>query len=85
MLNSLWAGMILIGIIFAAFTGRIPEITDAALDSSKEAVTLCITMIGVMAVLDGIDGNCVEAGMIEKGRRCSNHCEIFVSGSSGRA
>ena len=69
MLNSLWAGMILIGIIFAAFTGRIPEITDAALDSSKEAVTLCITMIGVMAFCLGLMESASKAGMIEKGAK----------------
>ena len=69
MLNSLWAGMILIGIIFAAFTGRIPEITDAALESSKEAVTLCITMIGVMAFWMGLMEIASKAGMIEKGAK----------------
>lgn len=69
MLNSLWAGMILIGIIFATFTGRIPEITDAALDSSKEAVTLCITMIGVMAFWMGLMEIASKAGMIEKGAK----------------
>ena len=69
MLNSLWAGMILIGIIFAAFTGRIPEITDAALDSSKEAVTLCITMIGVMAFWMGLMEIASKAEMIEKGAK----------------
>ena len=63
------AGMILIGIIFAAFTGRIPEITDAALDSSKEAVTLCITMIGVMAFWMGLMEIASKAGMIEKGAK----------------
>ena len=47
MLNYLWAGMILIGIVYASFTGRIPDITNAAIDSSKEAVSLCITMMGV--------------------------------------
>lgn len=69
MLNTLWAGMILIGIIFAAFTGKIPEITDAALDSSKEAVTLCITMIGVMAFWMGLMEIAAKAGMIEKGAK----------------
>ena len=66
MLNYLWAGMILIGIIFAAFTGKIPDITDAALDSSKEAVTLCITMMGVMAFWMGLMEIATKAGMIEK-------------------
>ena len=36
-MNYLWAGMILIGIIFGAFNGRMEVITNAALDSSKEA------------------------------------------------
>ena len=45
MLNYLWAGMILIGIVYASFTGRIPDITNAAIDSSKEAVSLCITTV----------------------------------------
>ena len=49
MLNYLWAGMIIIGIIYGAFTGKMPDITNAALDSAKDAVTLCITMVGVMA------------------------------------
>ena len=57
MLNLLWAGMIIAGVFFAAFTGQIPEITKAALDSSKEAVTLCITISGVMAFSDRNDGN----------------------------
>ena len=38
MLNGLWAGMILIGIIFGAWNGKMPELTNAALDSSKDAV-----------------------------------------------
>ena len=54
MLNYLWAGMIIIGIVYGAFTGKMPDITNAALDSAKEAVTLCITMVGVMAFWMGI-------------------------------
>ena len=54
MLNYLWSGMILIGILFAAFSGKMPDITTAALDSSKEAVTLCITMMGVMSFWTGL-------------------------------
>ena len=86
MLNSLWAGMILIGIIFAAFTGRIPEITDAALDSSKEAVTLCITMIGVMAFWMGLMEIASKAGMIEKGAKMLKPFVRFLfPEDSGRA
>lgn len=65
MLNYLWAGMILTGIIFGAFNGKMPEITNAALDSAKDAVTLCITMIGVMAFWTGVMEIASKAGIIE--------------------
>ena len=48
-MNYLWAGMIAVGILFGAFGGKMPEITNAALESAKDAVTLCITMMGVMS------------------------------------
>jgi len=63
-MNYLWAGMILIGVIYAAFTGRLPEVTTAALDSAKEAVTLCITMLGVMSFWMGLMKIGERAGLI---------------------
>ena len=66
MLNSLWAGMILIGIIFGAWNGKMPELTNAALDSSKDAVSLCITMLGVMAFWCGIMEIAEKAGLVKK-------------------
>lgn len=65
MLNYLWSGMILAGIVFAAFTGHIPDITNAALDSSKEAVSLCLTMLGVMSFWMGLMEIAKKAGVIE--------------------
>ena len=69
MLNYLWAGMILVGIVFGAFNGRMQDITNAALDSSKEAVTLCITMIGVMAFWTGIMEIASRAGIVQMASR----------------
>ena len=46
--------MILSGVIFSAFHGTIPAVTGAVLDSAKEAVTLCITMTGVMSFWMGL-------------------------------
>lgn len=69
MLNYLWAGMILLGIIFAAFTGRMPDITNAAIDSSKEAITLCITMMGVMSLWVGLMEIATKAGIIRAASR----------------
>lgn len=64
MLNYFWAGMIIVGIVYAACTGNIVEVTNAALDSSKEAITLCITMAGVMAFWTGLMEIARRGGMI---------------------
>ncbi|MCD8249470.1 MAG: nucleoside recognition protein [Lachnospiraceae bacterium] len=53
-MNVLWAGMMLIAVIYGAFHGTIPEVTQAALDSSKEAVTLCVTMLGILSFWMGL-------------------------------
>ena len=66
MLNFLWAFMILIGIVYAAFTGNLASVTEAALDSAQEAVTLCITMAGVLAFWVGLMRIAESAGVMEK-------------------
>ena len=62
-MNYLWAGMIIVGIIFGAFNGKMPEVTNEALDSAKEAVTLCITMTGVMSLWVGLMRIAEKAGI----------------------
>ncbi len=66
MLNLLWAGMIVVGVLYGALQGNLSEITNAALDSSKEAVSLCITMIGVMSLWMGLMEIAEKAGIIER-------------------
>lgn len=65
MLNKLWGIMLLAGIIVAAFIGRTGEVGTAAIDSSKEAVTLCIAMLGVMSMWTGIMNIAKKAGLID--------------------
>lgn len=66
MLNYMWAFMILIGVIYAAFTGNMSAVTNAALDSAGEAISLCITMAGVMALWMGLMEIGQKSGLIEK-------------------
>lgn len=66
MLNFIWAFMLLIGIVFGAITGNMKEVTDGALNSAKEAVTLCITMLGVMALWSGLMEIAQKSGLIAK-------------------
>ena len=50
--------------MYAALTGNIAEVTNATLDSSKEAITLCLTMLGVMSFWMGIMEIATKAGII---------------------
>jgi len=56
--------MILIGIVVAAFTGRIPEVTNAALESARAAVTLCITLLGIIAMWTGLMAIAEKSGLV---------------------
>ena len=58
--------MILIGVIYGAMTGRMADVTNAALDSAGDAVSLCITMIGVMALWVGLMEIAQKSGLIAK-------------------
>lgn len=69
MLNYLWAGMILIGVLFSAFSGTMPDITNAAIDSAKEAITLCTTMMGIMSLWMGLMEIASKSGIIESASR----------------
>ena len=53
-MNALWAGMMLMAIIYGTFHGTIPAVTQAALDSAKEVVSLCITMLGILSFWMGL-------------------------------
>ncbi|MBQ8592181.1 MAG: nucleoside recognition protein [Lachnospiraceae bacterium] len=66
MLNYIWAVMILIGIVYGAFTGKMEAVTNAMLDSAGEAVSLCITMVGVMSFWMGLMEAARECGVIDK-------------------
>jgi len=66
MLNAIWAVMILLAVIYGALSGHMSEVTEAALDSAGEAISLCITMAGVVALWMGLMEIAGKAGLIEK-------------------
>jgi len=66
MLNYLWAGMTLTGVLWGAFHGQLSAVTDGALQASKEAVTLCITMLGVMTLWTGVLEIAHRAGLVDQ-------------------
>lgn len=65
MLNFIWGSFIICGIVFSVITGKSDTVTDSLLSGGKEAVTLCITMAGVISIWTGIMEIAERSGMIK--------------------
>lgn len=55
-----------ISIIFGAFSGKMSEVSSAVLEKSGEAVTLAISLCGIMCFWCGIMRVAEKAGLVEK-------------------
>lgn len=66
MINYIWAFMIIIGLIFGIVKGEIGGINQAIINSPKEAVTLCITMVGFTMMWMGIMEIGIKSGLVKK-------------------
>ncbi len=64
MLNYLWAGMILIGVVYGALTGNMDALGDGALDAAGEAVSLAVTLLGVVSMWTGLMRIAEKSGLI---------------------
>lgn len=54
MLGYIWGGMILISFICALYTGKVGEVSSAALDGAGQAVELLLSLLGIMALWSGL-------------------------------
>ena len=64
MLNYLWGGMLLAGMLWGACNGTWNEVTQALLDSAKESVSLGLTMLGILSFWCGIMEIGSRAGLV---------------------
>ena len=55
MLNYIWFGLIFISVVVGTITGRIDQVTEAAISMSKTAVEIAIGLIGIMEILLSMD------------------------------
>lgn len=63
-MDYLWAGMLLTGILYGAFSGNLSAVNDAILSSGKEAIAVCITTAGVLTLWMGLMEIAQNAGLI---------------------
>lgn len=66
MVNYIWVGMIIIGLVFAVFNGTIDEVNKALFVSAKEAVTLSIGMMSILVFWLGLMKIAENSGLLEK-------------------
>ena len=65
MLNTIWAFMILSGIIMAAFTGNLEAVGNSILESAGDAINLLIVMLGVISMWSGFLSIAEGTGLTE--------------------
>ena len=63
MLNILWACLLIIGIITAAFTGNLEAVNNSILESTQDAVELLIVMTGIISMWNGFLVIAEESGI----------------------
>ena len=64
MLNWVFLILVVTSVLTAAFTGRMPNVTEAGIASAKSAVELAIGLIGQMTLWLGFMGILREAGLM---------------------
>ncbi|MCY1714754.1 nucleoside recognition domain-containing protein [Caproiciproducens galactitolivorans] len=63
LLNYIWAGLIIISVICAAVTGRMPQLSAAVMSGAAGAVELVIAMMGMMCAWTGLMKIADEGGI----------------------
>ncbi len=64
MLNYLWGFMIISGVIVGGITNNLESVTFETIESSKRAISLCITLLGVMSMWNGVLRVADKSGLI---------------------
>lgn len=77
-MDYLWAGMLLIGIIYGTWSGNIQNISNAALSSAGEAISLCITTAGVLTLWTGLMEIAKKAGIITSASKLIRPLILFL-------
>ena len=64
MLNYIWGGMMIIALVFGAFNGKLEVVTSAAMQGSMDAITMLISLCGVMCLWTGLIKIASNTGII---------------------
>ncbi len=65
-MNHLWVSMMVLACITACLTGRTAELSAAVTDGAGQAVTLCLSLVGMMGLWSGMMELMQQSGLCEK-------------------
>ncbi|MBM7584403.1 spore maturation protein A [Bacillus pakistanensis] len=66
MVNIIWVGMTIIGLIFAVVNGKMKEVNEAIFQSANDAVTLCIGLISILVFWLGMMKIAQDSGLLDR-------------------
>lgn len=66
MISYIWSVMLIISVICAMVNGQMQELSEEILDSSREAIELCIYMAGIVGIWTGMMQAASKAGLLIK-------------------
>ena len=66
MLNVLWCGMVFLGVVWGIISGNMGLLTDGILNGAGDAISLCITMAGILSFWCGLMEIAGQAGLLKK-------------------
>ena len=64
MMNYIWAGILLVSVVYAMFSGNLDALGTALTESSNEAVEFVIGLAGIMAMWSGLMEIAERTGLI---------------------
>lgn len=65
MINIIWAGLIIIGVIAGIATGNAQAVTDAVFSYANTAVEICLGLVGTLTFWSGLMAIAEKAGLVQ--------------------
>ena len=66
MLNVIWLALLVVSVVLAGFTGKLPQLTTGAFATAKDAVMeIALPLVGLMAIWLGIMKLAEQAGLVQ--------------------
>lgn len=66
MMNTIWAGMILLSIVFAVFSGNTQAVSNAVFSAAEDAVNVTLKMLGMFCLWGGLMRVAQQAGLTDR-------------------